>query len=98
VTLAKTRFAIPAGPAPVGGAVVWLVRYLPGDQSVRVLAGDNRGQTVVEHNVVRELARLGVWKGRPASFRVPASSDRDLKTLVIVQAAKSGRILALARS
>ncbi len=98
VKFGKVRLAIGGGRAPAGGADVWLVRYLPGDQSVRVLAGSNRGQTIVEHNVVRELQRLGVWRGRPVRFSVPASSDKDLKTVMIVQAVRSGHILAVDRS
>jgi hypothetical protein len=98
VTLGKTRLAVGPGDAPAGGADVWLVRYLPGDQSVRVLAGENHGKTIVEHNVVRELQRLGAWKGRPVRFRPPASGDKDLRTVVIVQAVRSGRILAVGRS
>jgi hypothetical protein len=96
--LTKGRFRIRAGLAPAGGAAVWLVRYEPGDQSVRVLAGDNRGQTVVEHNVVRELSRLGVWRGQGLSFRLPAADDRDLKTVVIIQGLRNGRVIALART
>jgi len=98
ITLSKARLSIGSGPAPVGGADVWLVRYLPGDQSVKVLAGENRGKTVVEHNVVRELQRLGGWRGRPVRFRVPTPSDKDLNTVVIVQGARNGRILAVGRS
>ncbi|HXQ12204.1 MAG TPA: DUF1223 domain-containing protein [Caulobacteraceae bacterium] len=96
--LTKGRFVIHAGAAPAGGAAVWLVRYEPGDQSVRVLAGDNRGQTVVEHNVVRELSRLGVWRGQWLSVRLRAPDDRDLKTVVIIQGLRNGRVIALARS
>ena len=96
--LTKTRLYIPSGAAPAGGATIWLVRYLPGDQSVRVLAGDNRGQTVVEHNVVRQLVRLGAWKGKAMSLRLPPAGDPDLKTVVIVQAARSGRVLTVARA
>ena len=98
VTLGKMRLAVGAGDAPAGGADVWLVRYLPGDQSVRVLAGENRGRTIVEHNVVRELQRLGAWRGRPVRFRAPPPTDNDLKTVIIVQAVRSGRILAVGRS
>ena len=98
VSLGKTRLAIGAGAAPGGGADVWLVRYRPGDQSVRVLAGANRGKTIVEHNVVRELKRLGAWRGRAARYHIPASADAGLKTAVIVQAVRSGRILAVGRS
>ena len=96
--LTKARLVINAGAAPAGGASVWLVRYEPGDQSVKVLAGDNRGQTVVEHNVVRELIRLGSWRGQSQTFRLPAPDDRGLKTVVIIQGLRSGRVLALARS
>jgi hypothetical protein len=53
---------------------------------------------VVEHNVVRELTRLGLWRGRMASYHLPAASDDDLKTVVILQGARTGRVLALARS
>jgi hypothetical protein len=98
LSLGKARLAIGAGVAPGGGADVWLVRYRPGDQSVRVLAGANRGKTIVEHNVVRELQRLGAWRGRPVRFHVPAAGEKDLKTVVIIQAARSGRILAVGRS
>jgi hypothetical protein len=98
VALSKVRLAVGSGQVPPGGADVWLVRYLPGDQSVKVLAGENRGKTVVEHNVVRELQRLGGWRGRPVRFRVPAASDKDLKTVVIVQGVRNGRILAVGRS
>jgi hypothetical protein len=96
--LTKARFVIHAGSPPSGGASVWLVRYEAGDQAVKVLAGDNRGQTVVEHNVVRELVRLGSWRGQSQSFRLPAPDDRDLKTVVIIQGLRSGRVLALVRS
>jgi hypothetical protein len=98
LSLAKTRVVIRSGAAPPGGAVVWLVRYQPGDQSVKVLAGDNRGQTVVEHNVVRELSRLGVWRGEAESFRLTPAGDPELKTVVIIQALRSGRVLVFAPS
>jgi hypothetical protein len=65
---------------------------------VKVLAGENRGKTVVEHNVVRELQRLGAWRGQPVRFHVPAPSDTGLKTVVIVQGMRNGRILAVGRS
>jgi hypothetical protein len=98
VVLSKSRLGIGSGEAPAGGADVWLIRYRPGDQSVKVLAGENRGKTIVEHNVVRELQRIGGWRGRPVRFHVPAPSDSGLKTVVLVQATRTGRILALGRS
>ncbi|HZC16444.1 MAG TPA: DUF1223 domain-containing protein [Caulobacteraceae bacterium] len=95
VALSKTRLAVGSGDAPAGGADVWLIRYRPGDQSVRVLAGENRGKTILEHNVVRELQRLGAWRGRPVRFHVPPPDDSGLKAVAIVQAVRSGRILAV---
>jgi len=88
------RVAIGSGRAPKGGAEVWLVRYDPHDQKVVIRTGDNRGKTVVEHNVVRELVRLGAWKGSPKSFREPEAPSEGLETAVIVQAAHGGAVIA----
>jgi hypothetical protein len=88
------RVAVGSGHAPKGGADVWLVRYDPHEQKVTVKTGDNRGKTVVGHNVVRELVRLGAWTGKPKSFREPQAESEGLDTAVIVQAAHGGRILA----
>jgi hypothetical protein len=88
------RIAVGSGQAPKGGADVWLVRYDPHEQKIVVKTGDNRGKTVVEHNVVRELVRLGAWTGRPKSFREPDAETEGLEAAVIVQAAHGGRILA----
>jgi hypothetical protein len=89
-----SRVAIGSGRAPKGGADVWLVRYDPHDQKVVIRTGDNRGKTIVEHNVVRELVRLGGWKGASKSFREPKTAGDGLETAVILQAAHGGRILA----
>jgi len=88
------RIAVGSGHAPKGGADVWLVRYDPHEQKVVVKTGDNRGKTIVEHNVVRELVRLGAWTGKPKSFRAPEAESEGLDTAVIVQAAHGGRIVA----
>jgi hypothetical protein len=88
------RVAVGYGHVPKGGADVWLVRYDPHEQKVVVKTGDNRGKTIVEHNVVRELVRLGAWTGKPKSFRAPEAATEGLEAAVIVQAAHGGRILA----
>jgi hypothetical protein len=91
------RVAVGTGRAPRGGAEVWLVRYDPHDQSVAVKTGENHGQTVVEHNVVHQLVRLGGWAGRSKSYRLPDAEADDLQTVVIVQAAHGGKIIAAKR-
>lgn len=82
---------------PGAPAEVWLVRYDPKDQTVRIKSGENKGKTVVVHNAVRELKRLGVWHGKSKTYPIPAAEDEGLKTVVLVQIPKGGRILAMAR-
>jgi hypothetical protein len=89
------RVDVGSGRVPRGGGEVWLVRYDPRAQEVAVKSGDNRGQTLVQKNVVRELTRLGAWRGRPTAFRLPAAEEEGLKTLVLVQAGAGGRVLAV---
>jgi hypothetical protein len=89
------RVDVGSGRLPKGGAEVWLIRYDPREQDVAVKSGDNKGQTIVQKNVVREVKRLGAWKGRPTSFRLPAPSDDGLKTVVIVQGEHGGRIVGV---
>ncbi|MFY8210522.1 MAG: DUF1223 domain-containing protein [Caulobacter sp.] len=96
--IGAARVAVGSGPAPRGGGEVWLVRYDPREQDIAIKRGDNKGQTLVHRNVVRELVRLGPWAGKPKLYRLPAASDADLVTVVLVQGAKGGRILGVLQS
>jgi len=89
------RVDVGSGDAPRGGAEVWLVRYDPREQDVAVKTGDNKGKTIVQKNVVREVTRLGAWRGRPAAFRLPAPSEEGLQSVIIVQGARGGRIIGV---
>ncbi len=89
------RVDIGSGRAPKGGGEVWLIRYDPREQDVAVKSGDNRGQTIVHRNVVREVRRLGTWRGRPAAYRLPEATDDGLKSVVILQAGRGGRVLGV---
>jgi hypothetical protein len=93
VSSTKTRVAVGSGRAPKGGGEVWLVRYDPHDQTVVVKKGENRGRTLVEHNVVRELTRLGAWSGKPKSFKLPKADDPSLVSVLIVQGAHGGGVV-----
>lgn len=90
------RVDVGSGRIGRSGAEVWLIRYDPRSVEVAVRAGDNRGETVVQKNVVRQIQRLGVWRGSPRAFRLPAPSEDGLKTAVVVQGARGGRVLGLA--
>lgn len=87
------RVDVGSGRVVKGGAEVWLIRYDPRAVEVAVKAGDNRGETVIQKNVVRQMKRLGPWRGKPVAFRLPAAADEGLKTVVVVQAPRGGRIL-----
>jgi hypothetical protein len=89
------RVAVGSGPAPRGGGEVWLVRYDPREQDIAIKRGDNRGQTLVHRNVVRELTRLGPWNGRPKLYRLPDANGDDLRTVILVQGAKGGRVIGV---
>ncbi len=92
----RTRLTVGAGRRPPGGADVWLVRYDPAERQVTVKKGENRGQTIRERNVVRQLAKLGTWSGRQKTYAVPdAPAGAELKTVILLQTAKGGPILAV---
>jgi len=96
IRFARGRVQVGSGRAPRGGGEVWLIRYDPRAQEVAVKSGDNKGQTIPERNVVRDLVRLGAWRGRPMSFRLPAASEDGLRTVVLVQGARGGRVIGSA--
>lgn len=83
-----------SGHPPRGGAEVWLVRYDPRKVEVEVKKGDNKGETVEERNVVRQLVRLGRWRGRATAFRLPPADEDGLETVVLVQQKDGGRLVA----
>ncbi len=91
VSLGKAR-------APAKADDVWLIRYDPKPHEVKVKAGDNRGKTVVVTNAVRELVRLGEWRGRAKRFDLPDPSSEGLKSVIVVQAPHGGAVAALGRN
>jgi len=96
IQLSHGKVAVGTGPAPTGGADVWLVRYLAQPQETEVKDGENRGVEVVYRNVAVGLQRLGTWNGRPRVYalpKVPSGKDGDQKLAVLLQARASARIL-----
>jgi hypothetical protein len=93
IQFSGARVYVGSARAPKGGGEVWLIRYDPREQDVAVKTGDNKGQTIPQTNVVRELKRLGSWRGKPVAFRLPPASEEGLKTLILVQAGRGGRVI-----
>lgn len=80
-----------------GGADVWLIRYAPEVREVEVKTGENKGKLIREADVVRELVKLGPWRGSSHAYKLPKASDPALKSVILVQATRTGRILAARR-
>jgi hypothetical protein len=94
--IGPSRVDVGSGRAPRGGAEVWLIRYDPREVEVAIRRGENRGEKVLERNVVREVKRLGLWRGQPRAYRLPAGSGDGLKTVVVVQQPRGGRVIGVA--
>jgi hypothetical protein len=91
------RVQVKPGRGPIPRSDVWLVRYDPAERSVKVKAGDNKGKTVVQRYVVRELTRLGLYTGGTKTYPVPKASAPGLNTVVLVQGVRGGRIRGVAQ-
>lgn len=90
------RVGIGSGRVPSGGAEVVAVIFKPGIQTVVVNRGDNQGQRVRHLNVVREVHRLGPWRGRPALYDLPARKASEDNVVVLVQSQINRHILTAA--
>ena len=94
LTVGPKRVEVGAGR---GAGSVWLVRYDPRVVSVPIRAGENAGRTLPHRNVVRELVRLGDWRGAAATFALPPPTRPGLATAVLLQDGAGGPVLAAAR-
>ncbi|WP_353204498.1 DUF1223 domain-containing protein [Sphingomonas sp.] len=94
IVAAKGKVTVGKGS---GTATVWIVYYDPRTLTVPIRAGENAGRTLDHRNVVRSLAALGSWNGAPATFTVPAPSDRAYRSAILVQQGKGGKIIAASR-
>ncbi len=81
--------------APVRPAEVWLVRYDPRVIKVPIKSGENGGRTLPHRNLVRELTRLGEWRGPAAHFAF-APAKAGLRSAVFLQDGRGGAVLSAA--
>jgi hypothetical protein len=84
-----------AGPAPETPADVWLFAY-DKDHVTRVAVGENAGQRLDNHHVVRDLAYLGDWAGAAKSLPLDLAAYRRAGragVALLVQQAGQGEIL-----
>ncbi|TPG09936.1 DUF1223 domain-containing protein [Sphingomonas oligophenolica] len=78
-------------------STVWLVRYDPKSREVPIRAGENGGKTLPHRDIVRQLVKLGDWRGAAVRYPLPAPSESGLRTAVLVQQGTGGAITAARR-
>jgi hypothetical protein len=77
---------------------VWLCP-VTGKVQVKIGRGENRGRTIIYHNVVRRWIRLGDWHGEARTFRVKLDTLADAhvsladidRAAVLLQSGKTDR-------
>ncbi len=84
-----------AGPQ-AADAGIWLARF-DRKHETSVTAGENKGKTLVSSNVVRELHKIGDWRGQRVSLPVDITLGSNQSCAVLVQSANLGPILGVAR-
>ncbi len=94
ITAANGAVTIGAGK---GNADIVLVHYDPRSQLVSIRAGENGGKKLPHKNIVRKLTTLGSWTGKAVSFKLPAKADAAWKSVILVQAKKTGPIFTVQR-
>lgn len=89
VTVPETRLS--------GACDIWLLTF-DGQHRTAVARGENKGATLINHNVVRSLDKLATWNGEAASWTVPPERvSQGESVAVIVQQASQGPIVGAAR-
>ena len=88
---------IPAGK-PMKESTLWLLAFTH-SISVEIKKGENAGQTVAYHNVVRKMVPAGMWHGEAAKILLPKGSvvPQGCKGWVaLLQDGKVGRVIGVA--
>jgi hypothetical protein len=63
----------------------------------KIRRGENSGQSLAYHNVVRDMGSMGRWRGEAARMIVPMAKTEADVCAVLLQSKKTGRIIGAAR-
>ena len=89
-----------AGQAdPTRKSAIWLVRF-DAEQIVPIERGENAGRTITYHNVVRDIERIGWWKGEALELSLELDDLREGGRdgcAIIVQNGSHGQVLGAAQ-
>lgn len=81
---------------PGGDAEIWLYRFDVRNVT-RIEGGENKGKTLTNHHVVREMRRLGDWQGGPREYVVDGLYlNEDENCAVVAQRPGQGEVLGAA--
>ena len=74
-------------------ASVWLIRFYQSVET-KVRSGENKGKTLISHNIVNGVKQIGEWRGAPLSLTVngPDAASKN-GCAIIVQKEPAGQIL-----
>ncbi len=78
---------------------LWLMAIAPA-VTVKIERGENTGNTITYHNVVRQLVPAGMWDGTAATLKLPRKGimTADTKSCIaVLQQGKVGPILGMAQ-
>ena len=76
---------------------VLLVVFDPREQSVEIKKGENEGRTLVHWNLVKEIRKIGEWRGENTRVGLPDRLEDGLERVVILQTGLGGAISAARR-
>ena len=87
-----------AAESPHREATVWLA-IVKKSADVAIPRGENAGKSITYTNVVRELAPVGMWTGKPMQIRLARSAMMRAEAdacVVLLQAGDGGPIIGAA--
>lgn len=98
----KEKLVVEAGASPSGASAkdstLWLA-VISKSVAVPIRRGENEGQTITYHNVVRELTPIGTWNGKPMTVQLERHTFMRPNTercAVLLQQGKAGPIIGAA--
>lgn len=71
-----------------------LVKYDPQPQLVKIGKGPNKGKKVPHRNLVKEITKVGEWKGGNITVPLPEQGHHGLEMVAFVQGGPGGPIVA----
>ncbi len=91
------NLVISVGAAAAAGNYVVTMATFDKPHVTKVKRGENRGLTLTNSNVVRELIKIGDWNGKAAEYTISLEgTDGDGGCAILVQQVGHGPVLAAA--